>query len=304
MAAILQKLPRWQIGRFDITGIARDTVRETGEDDVSGLAAEMAYHSLLAIVPFMLFLAGVTAIIDDVFGVGDLTDRIVDKAAQVMPEDATSLLRSFTSELLASQGGWAMAIGFAGALWASSSAMGTAMKALNRVYDVSDSRSFIKRRGIAIALTLLFAGMMLGAAALVATGRAMAGGIGEALGWESQVTQLWNALTMTGALLIVLMATALLYWLAPDTGHAFRWITPGAVLFTLGWVIASLAFAYYVSNFGSYNRTYGSIGAVIVLLVWLYWTNLILFMGAELNAVLARRHDPEYRRENPSQARG
>ncbi len=141
---------------------------------------------------------------------------------------------------------------------------------------------------------------MLAAAMLVATGAIMAGGIGEALGWESQLVRLWNWLTLPAALLLVTVAVALLYWLAPNTGHQFRWITPGAVLFTTGWVIASLAFAYYVANFASYNRTYGSIGAVIILLVWLHWTSFILLVGGELNAVLARRHDAEYQREEGS----
>ena len=97
MAVILERLPDVHVGRVDITGIARDTIAEINDDDVSGLAAEMTYHSILAIFPFLLLLAGLTSIIDNVFGVGNLTDQIVEKASHVMPEDATSLLRSFTS---------------------------------------------------------------------------------------------------------------------------------------------------------------------------------------------------------------
>jgi membrane protein len=300
MAAILEKLPHVQVRDVNLTDITRETVQEVGDDDVAGLSGEMAYNGLLALFPFLLFLTGLTAIIDNVFPVGNLTDRIVDKAAQVMPDDAVSVLRSFTDEVVNSQGTTAIVIGLVGSIWASSAAIGTVMKALNRAYDVSEDRGFVRRKLVAIGLTFLFGGLMLAAAILIATGTFMASAIGDALGWESQFVTLWNWLTIPTALLLVTLAVALLYWLAPNTGHKFRWITPGAVLFTLGWVIASLAFAFYVSNFAAYNRTYGSIGAVIILLVWLYWTNFILLTGGELNAVLARRHDGEYRRENGS----
>lgn len=298
MAAWIGRLPHWRVGQVDLTDVARETIKEVGDDDVSGLSAEMAYHAILALFPFLLLLTGLTAIIDNIFPVGDLTQRIVDKASQVMPDDATSLLESFTTEVVNSQGTTAIVIGLVGSLWAASSAVGAAMKALNRSYDVTEDRGFVRRKVVALGLTLLFGGLMLAAALLIATGTFMASAIGDALGWEGQVIRLWNWVTIPVALLLVTLAVALLYWLAPNTGHAFAWITPGAVLFTLGWVIASLGFAFYVSNFASYNRTYGSIGAVIILLVWLYWSNFILLVGGELNAVLARRHDEEYQREN------
>jgi membrane protein len=303
MAIIIDRLPHWRVGEVDVTGVARETVHEVSDDDVSGLSAEMAYHAILALFPFLLFLTGLTSLIDNVFSVGDLTDRIVDKAAQVMPEDATSVIRSFTEEVVNADGGIAIIIGLVGALWAASSAIGSAMKALNRAYDVKEDRGFVRRKLVALGLTFLFGGLMLIASLLVATGGIIAGGIGEALGWERQLVQLWNWLTLPAALLLVTLAVALLYWLAPNTSHQFRWITPGAALFTVGWVVASLGFAFYVSNFASYNRTYGSIGAVIILLVWLYWTNFLLLVGGELNAVLARRHDEEYRREAPPSRR-
>src|SRR5438309_8554082 len=105
MAAILDKLPDVHVGRLDVTSVVRETAKEVADDDVPGLAAEMAYHSILAIFPFLLFLAGLTSIVDNVFGVGNLTDRIVEKAGHVMPEDATSVLRSFTQEVVSSRGG-------------------------------------------------------------------------------------------------------------------------------------------------------------------------------------------------------
>jgi membrane protein len=297
MTVSLQRLPRWHVGRFDVTGIARDTAREISDDDVPGLAAEMAYHSVLAIFPFLLFLAGLTSVVDNVFSTGNLTDRIVEKAGQVMPEDAQSVLRGFTDEVLNSEGGGAITVGLLGALWAASSAVGSAMKALNRAYDVKETRGFVKKKALAVLITVVFVSLTLAGGVLLSTGAVMAGGIGGALGWGDEVSRLYGWATIPGALILIGFAVAILYWLAPNTEHKFAWISPGAALFIVAWMIASLAFAYYVSNFGSYNRTYGSIGAVILLLVWLYWTNFILLVGGELNAVLAKRHDPEYRSE-------
>lgn len=298
MAAMLQRLPGVRVGQVDVTAIARDTIREFSDDDVPGLAAEMAYHSLLALFPFLLMLVGLTSIVQDVFGVSNLTDRIVNQAAKVMPEDATSLIRSFTQEVVRSQGVPAIVFGLLGALWAASTAMTVAMKGLNRAYDVRETRGFVRKHLEAIALTLGFTALLIVAAGLLAVGPVMAGGIGKALGWQSEFVWLWNVLTIPAAIVLLTLAVAVFYWLAPNTRHTFRWITPGAVLFIVGWIIASLVFAYYVSNFGAYNRTYGSIGAVIILLVWLYYTDMLLFVGGELNAVLARRVDEEYRGEH------
>jgi membrane protein len=294
---VLDRLPHWRIGDADVGAIARETAKEIADDDVPGLAAEMAYHSILAIFPFLLLLAGLTSAIDNVFSVGNLTQRIVDRAAKVMPDDAVSLIESFTREVVESDGGLAMAVGLIGALWAASAAIGSAMKALNRAYDVPEKRGFFHRKLVALALTVLFGLLLLGAAGLLATGQLMAGGIGGPLGWSDEATLTWNIMTPVGALAMIIVAVAMLYWLGPDTDHELKWITPGATLFAIGWVAGSVLFTLYVSNFASYNRTYGSIGAVIILLVWLYWTNLLLLVGGELNAVLARRHDDSYQRD-------
>jgi len=302
MAIGFRRLPAWRVGEFDITGIARETIKEVGDDDVPGLAAEMAYHSILAIFPFLLLLAGLTAVIDNVFSVGDLTQRIVDKSSQVMPEDATSLIESFTNEVVKSDGTGAIIFGSLGALWAASSAIGVVMKALNRAYDVPEDRGFVKRKLVALGLTLIFGSLILAAAMLIATGQFMAGGIGEALGWEGQLVLLWNWATIPVTLILVTIAVAVLYAFAPSTGHGFAWVSAGALLFVVGWVTASIALTMYVSRFGSYNRTYGSISAVILLLVWLYWSNLMLLVGGELNAVLARRHDEEFKQEQGAPA--
>lgn len=305
MAVLINRLPHVRVAGTDVTDVARETMAEMKDDDVSGLAAEMTYHSLLALFPFLLFLTGITALVDNIFNVPDLTDQIVNKAGQVMPEDAQSLLRSFTEELVASPGGLAVFLGIAGALWASMSGVKTAMKALNRAYDVSEERGFVRKNLVALGITVLVVGLILAGTVVLASGAAMATGAGDALGWGGEAVMLWTAASVPLSLLLIMVAVALLYWIGPNVQHSIEWVSPGAILFIVVWVIASLAFAWYVSNFGNYNRVYGSIGAVILLMVWLYWTNYIMLAGAELNAVLARRKDPEYQRdpnriENPA----
>src|SRR5581483_8727607 len=173
-----------------------------------------------------------------------------------LPSDATSLLRSFTDQIVHSRGEGALFFGLFGALWAASAAIGTAMKALNRAYDVNEDRGFLQRKLTALGLTVVFGGLILAASILLATGQFMAGGLGRALGWQSAFVTLWNWLTLPLALAIVTFAVSILYWLAPAVRHSYRWITPGAGLFVIGWVTASVAFATYISNFGSYNRSY------------------------------------------------
>jgi membrane protein len=298
MAMVLDKIPSWRVGSVDVGGVTRQTIKEVLDDDVSGLSAEMTYRTLLALFPFLLFLAGLTSAIDTVFNIPDLTDQIVNKAGEVMPEDAQSVLRSFTDELVTSQGAGAIIFGLLGSLWAASSAVGTAMKALNRIYDVEETRPFLKKTLLQIGLTLIFGGLIVVATLLFATGGLLAGGIGDLFGWNEQVSRAWSLVTPVLAFALILLAVGTLFWLGPASQSQFHWVTPGALVFLVGWLIFTVLFALYLSNFGSYNRVYGSLAAVIILLIWLYWTNMILFIAAELNAVLAQRYDDEYREQS------
>ena len=151
MVAILDKLPDVHVGHFHLTSVVRDTLVEVSDDDVPGLAAEMAYHSILALFPFLLFLAGLTAVINRFVALGNLTDRIVDRASDILPEDATSLFRSFLDQIVKSRGEGALIIGLLASLWAASAAIGCVMKALNRAYDVQENRGFFARKAVALA---------------------------------------------------------------------------------------------------------------------------------------------------------
>src|SRR5574341_397999 len=132
MTAVLNRLPTWRIGRVNVTATVRETAAEIADNDLPGLAAEMAHHSILALFPFLLFLAGLTAVADEVFHIDNMSERIIDQAAKVLPPDATSLLQSFVQEVVDSDGTGAIGLGLFGSLWAGSGAIGAAMKGLNR----------------------------------------------------------------------------------------------------------------------------------------------------------------------------
>ena len=166
--------------------------------------------------------------------------------------------------------------------------MQSAIKALNRAYD-APQRKFLRGHIVALELTALFALMVLAGTLLLGSGAWFSGGLGGLFGWGGIFTVLWNVLSPLLAILLVMGAVALLYWQGPNTDVELKYVIPGAVLFVTGWIIFSIGFGYYIGHFGSYNKVYGSIAAVIVLLVWLYWTNTLLLIGGELNAVLERR---------------
>ena len=298
MAAVFDRLPEWHVGRYDVTGIAKETLDEVGKDQTTTLAAAMTYHTVLAIFPFLLLLAGLTSIIDTLFNVPDLTDRIIEQASEAMPEDATSVLEGFVREVVAGRGGAAIGFGLIGSLWAASAAVSTAIKAMNSTYDVEEDRGFLMNKVTALVLTIVFSMLILTGTVLIVMGAGLAEGVGEWLGWNQAVIVLWNIAMPVLALLMVAAAVVILYKFGPNTNITLGSVVPGTLLFLVTWIIFSLVFAFYISNFGSYNRVYGSLAAVIILLLWLYWSNTLLLIGAELNAVIARRFDPEYQADS------
>src|ERR671921_142719 len=174
------------------------------------------------------------------------------------------------------------------ALWSASGAFAALIAALNKAYDVEETRPFWKVRGIALLMTLGLSVMIIIGVLLLVAGPPIGRGIADLLGLGEVFTLIWNVVQWPVALSLMVFTVALLYYFAPDAEQPFRWITPGGLIGVLLWVLASVAFNFYVSNFGSYNKTYGSIGAVIVLLLYLYISSLTVLFGATLNATLVR----------------
>ena len=291
MAVSARKLPQVKVGDLHLTAVAKETVAQVGDNDLPGLSAEMAYHSVLTLFPFLLFLAGMTAVLNQVFGIENFTDRLVDRMSEVLSGDATNVARSTIEQLQRSNGTGAALFGLLGSLWSGSAIMGSAMKGLNRIYDRKETRSMIPRKLIAVGLSIMFCGILLCATILVAAGEPIAGAIGDWLGFADTFKALVGVLVWPFGLSLVLLAVTLLYWLGPAGKNELRWVTIGAVIFGAGWALASAVFAFYVTNFNSYNDTYGSLGFGIIILVWLYWTNFLLLMGAQVNVIIEQIKD-------------
>jgi membrane protein len=177
-----------------------------------------------------------------------------------------------------------LSIGVLAALWSGSAGMASAMTALNIAYDVEDNRPWWMRRLVALTLTVGFALFVVGALVVLVLGPQISSGVANALGLGDLFTKVWSVLSVPIAVLFVLVAIALVYYLAPAKEMRWRWVTPGSVVALVLWLAMSFGLRIYVSRFGDYNATYGSIGGVILLMLWFYLTSLVLLAGAEVNS--------------------
>lgn len=277
----------------ELVANGKDLWREASADDASDFAAGLAYRFFLALFPFFIFVTAVGGFVSNLVGAENPAGEILDRIGGALPSDARSVLDTQLRGVLGEQQPGLLSVGLVGALWAASGGVGALMKAMNRMYDVQETRPFWKRTLIAIGLTMLGGLFFITAFVLAVAGTAVAGAIVDALELGALAHAGITALGYLLAVVLLLLAMAFLYWAAPDARLPFRWISAGAVLFTVAWLIATLLFGLYVSNFGSYNATYGALGGVVILLIWFYLTSYLLLLGAELNAMLTEKTTPE-----------
>lgn len=265
----------------------RKTAREFGHDQCTDLAAALTYYAVLSLFPAVLVMVSLLG----VFGQGRrTTDALLDIVSDVAPASTVDTLRPTIEQLVESpSAGFALVIGILTALWSASGYVGAFGRAMNRIYEVAEGRPVWKLRPLQLVLT--FAALL--GAALVAFMLAVSGPVAEALGnaiglGEAAVTA-WSIGRWPVILLLVVVAVAVLYYATPNVQQPkFRWISLGAGLAILTWIVASVGFGFYVANFSSYNKTYGTLAGVIIFLLWLWITNLALLFGAELDAELER----------------
>ena len=270
-------------------GTLKATVQEFIRDDALGLAAQLAYYLILALFPFILFLVAVL----DAFGSSSpqFVNELFDYLRRVMPAQVFDLIETYTERTLRNEdtAPGLLSVGILGTVWAASGAFSALINALNRAYDVQETRPFWKVKGIAILMTLGLSVLILGGVLLLIAGPSIGETIAEVFTLGDEFVVVWNVARWPAALLFMVATVALLFYFAPDAGQPFRWITPGGFVGIALWVLASLAFNVYLSSdFNTYDKTYGSIGTVIVLLLYLYISSLTIFFGATLNATLVR----------------
>lgn len=280
------------VGGVELVGFAKKLAHEFSADDISGLAAELSYRYFLALFPFMIFLAALGGFTARAVNADDPTGTIMDNIGGALPADARSVLETQVRTVLDSHSLALLSFGIIGALWAASGAMKALIKAMNRAYDVAETRPFWKVTSLAIGMTVAATIGLLGSAALYLATSAWGGAIADSLGAGRLFRITLSIVRWPIIVALLMVAVGLLYWMAPNLKLPFKWISPGAAIFTVVWIVATLGFGFYVSHFSSYSNTYGALGGVVVLMTWLYITNITLFIGAEINALLDEAKEP------------
>jgi len=267
--------------------VVRKTLREFSKDQCTDLAAALTYYSVLALFPAAIALLSIVGLVNK----GSTTvDTLVQILRDVGASSAADTLEPTLTELSNTPGaGLALVVGLAIALWSASGYVGAFGRGMNRIYEVDEGRPIWKLRPTMLLVTLITVILTaVVALALVITGPA-AQAVGDAIGLGSTVVLVWNIVKWPVLLVIVVLIVALLYYATPNVKQPkFRWISVGAFVAIVVWLVASAAFGFYVATFASYNKTYGSLAGVVVFLLWLWITNLALLFGAELDAELER----------------
>ncbi len=258
------------------------TIKEFSEDNLTDWAAALTYYGILAIFPALLALVSILGLVGQ-----SATQPLIDNLSSVAPGPAKDILTSALKNLQKGQGaaGILFIVGLGGAIWSASGYVAAFMRASNAIYDVEEGRPIWKTVPTRVLTTVVLLLMLVAVAVGVAVTGPLADQVGKLLGIGSTATTVWDIAKWPVILLVVITMFAVLYWATPNVKHPkFRWISPGSVLGVLIWIVASAAFAFYVANFGSYNKTYGALGGVIVFLVWLWISNIAILLGLEFNA--------------------
>ncbi len=260
----------------------RDLKQEITEHGTSTAAAALAYYLTLSIFPSLILLLSSVAYLP----ISHLDQAILDSLREFLPESVAAVLTSVIYDVVGHKRGSLLSFGALATLWAASSGTLAVMEQLNLSYEVKDARSFFKLRGIAIGLSLCVGASLLTALSLIVVGEGIQSRLAEAFSLGPLIPILFQVFRWLVIVMFFLFAFALTYYLGPDVEQKFKFITPGSLLGTMILIGASFLFRLYVAQFSDYNATYGSIGAVIVLMLWLYITGWVILGGSELNALL------------------
>lgn len=286
----------WKLGGLGWRELGKRVWSEVQEDEVFGRAAELSYYFLLALFPFLIF---ITSIIGIVLGSGTGTRHtLFDYLARVMPPSAYQLLSDTMYEVSASSSGGKLSFGILAALWAASNGLSAITTSLNVAYDLKESRPWWKQRLTAIALTMTLSVLIIGALVLVVAGGRIAEWLGLTFGFGPTFSLTWKIVQWPVVLCCMIFAFALIFYFAPDfKEQKWVWLTPGAAIGVMLWLLVSVAFRVYLNFFNSYSATYGSLGAVIILMLWLYFTGAAVLIGGEINSEIehaaAKQGEPD-----------
>ncbi|CAI6086015.1 YihY/virulence factor BrkB family protein [Cohnella sp. JJ-181] len=251
------------------------------DDEVPAMGAQLTYYLILAIFPFMIFLVALIGFTP--FTTWDLLDAL----KKVLPQANSQVLVESIHDMTDNRSGTLLSFGIIGSLWSASSGINAIIKALNKAYDEPETRPFWKVKGLSLIVTVVMTLVLLSSLALLVFGRMLGEWIFKTFALPDFFDELWSVAQFVIPIVIIALVFTALYKYVPNRHLKFKEVLPGAIFATLGWIVASGLFAFYVSNFANYTKTYGSLGGVIVLLTWLYISSIIIILGGEINATLA-----------------
>ncbi len=260
------------------------SIKNFSNDDMTVYAAALSYQLFFSLFPFVIFLLALLGLLN----IPGFFDWLLKQSQTVLPGQASGMVQNIIGQIRGQAAGGALSLGAVIALWSASAAVRMAMHALNIAYKVEDRPAW-KKFPLSLIYTVLLAVLLIVAAALMLIGPQLATWIAKQVGMGSVFATVWTWARIPVAVVLLVLVAALVYYLFPNTDQPFRFVTPGAILAVIVWALASLGFSWYVSNFASYNATYGSVAAVIVLLFYFFISAAILLFGAELNSEFYHR---------------
>ena len=273
---------------FDVTsskGFFKELLARIQHVDVTALGAQLAFFFLLSLFPLLIFMVTLLPYLNL------QEDQLFNILRTYAPGEVYTLIDGTLDEVLSDRNGGLLSVGIIATIWSASNGMNALIKSLNRSYDLDETRPFFIARGISVIFTLLLIVLFVVALALPIFGEQIGTFLFSYLGYEQGFLGVWNQVRWTIPPVMIFIVFMLLYWIAPNKKLYLKSVIPGAIFATVGWIVVSLGFSLYVSSFANYSATYGSIGGIIVLMMWLYFSGTILMVGGQINAVMQERKE-------------
>ncbi|MCK9994733.1 MAG: YihY/virulence factor BrkB family protein [Candidatus Krumholzibacteria bacterium] len=264
--------------------------REMAYDDCMGMAAQISFYTMLGLFPFLIFLLSLLS----TFPLGEsLKPEMLEALREQMPRESAEYVAGIVLELLPHYSQGLLSVGLLASLWGASMAVGALITTINRAYNIRPRRNMVTQKLMSIILVLLLSGMWLMSMTIILVGPGITQNIFEFMGIASETNTFWTSMRLPMAFILNLTALTILYYFAPEARQRVLSILPGALTATILWLLASSAFRIFLRNFGTYNKTYGSLAALIILMVWLWISGLVFLLGAEINSLMKRVEDED-----------
>jgi membrane protein len=264
--------------------------REMAYDDCMGMAAQISFYTMLGLFPFLIFLLSLLG----TFPLGEaLKPEMLEALREQMPRESAEYVANIVLELLPEYSQGLLSVGLLASLWGASMAVGALITTINRAYNIRPRRHMVTQKIMSIVLVLLLSGMWLMSMTIILVGPGITQNIFEFMGIASETNTFWTSIRLPTAFMLNLTALSILYYIAPEARQRFLSILPGAFTATILWLLASSAFRIFLRNFGTYNKTYGSLAGLVILMMWLWISGLVFLLGAEINSLMKRIEDDD-----------